>query len=109
MEKKRLVSLLLLLGIFATSCQNVGDNVTTTGESENDDTTTQETTSAYADGLPEVTFGGREFRILSQDEDYDAFDVDTANGSLMNDAFYKRNEKVMERFDIDITVTNGGN
>ncbi|MCL1792584.1 MAG: hypothetical protein FWG34_01815 [Oscillospiraceae bacterium] len=59
-----------------------------------------------AEYLPEKDFGGYEFRIISPDAgifvDYPEFwaDAEAENGDVQNDALYKRNRIIEERYNI---------
>lgn len=99
---KRILALTALTAMLAayTSCGS--------GETETNDTTQpyeSETTAAdmaLSDNLPDTDFGGYSFRILAADNDIPMLYVEDMNGSLVNDAVYKANTAVEERFNISL-------
>ncbi len=62
------------------------------------------------DNLPEMDFGGKEFRIACSEEYnfHNEFWVEEQNGDQCNDAVYQRNEKVESRFNTKITIVPQG-
>ena len=83
------------------------------GETKTPDTTTEpEVTSASDDpGLPDKTFGGAEVNFLTISERHNAnnYSIEVfageMNGEPINDAVYKRNTFVEEKYDVKITET----
>ena len=54
------------------------------------------------DGLPEQDFGGKIFRILGEDEYLDHYLSEEETGDLMDDAVFRRNIAVIDRFNIEL-------
>ncbi len=118
--KKRVIALLLgflMLSPSAVSCENQkapqqnredmvelpdsteqeveADNLTETTESEKDDFPK---TAAF-DNIPSQDFGGREFVILTTEEDF----TESADGKgIVGEELYKRNRAIEEKFNIKI-------
>ncbi len=62
--------------------------------------------ASVEDNLPDVTFDGREFRILTAEGDWMnqyTYDEDLS-GDTLNNAIWKRNEDVENRFDVKINA-----
>ncbi|MBE6612176.1 MAG: hypothetical protein E7632_06770 [Ruminococcaceae bacterium] len=105
---KRTMSLLLiaLLAGSAVSCGDTAADSTDTNTSAADSTSAEVT--YFNSELPDKTFGGYEFRILTTDEvgsirySYE-FDAEAENGDIMNDAVFKRNTLVEDKLDVVIT------
>lgn len=100
---KKFISLTLLVALLLSQIA-CSDNSEQQNETSSEDTsfdTTVESSDEISDDLPEVTFDGRTFTTLtytSVEMDYVAEDT----GDVVNDAVYKRNRDVMERFDIQL-------
>ncbi|MCL1859048.1 MAG: extracellular solute-binding protein [Oscillospiraceae bacterium] len=58
------------------------------------------------DNLPEADLGGRDFNILCHEMLTVEFVAEEENGDIVNDALYKRNLKVSERFNANINMIN---
>jgi len=104
-----LLALLTVTSIFA-SCSG-GDQPSDTTDSASQNETPTETTAAEV--LPnyltlEGNFNGKEFRILGMiHNSYSQFsnfeiDVEAENGDVVNDAVYKRNRTIEEKYNVDI-------
>ncbi len=103
---KRTISALLLIAMLASvSCESTG----TGNDITSDDTTVSESTETSAetndrenvkDNLPETDFGGDKFTMLVRTERSYEFEAEEENGDLLNDAVYKRNLAVEDRFNI---------
>ena len=68
------------------------------------------------DDLPEMTFNGEEFRVLTNADGYNGRVIKTIEivaeeltGDACNDAVYNRNIKLEDRFDVKITCGTAGN
>lgn len=100
----------VILPLFAGCAPGAGGDVQTTPPATQNGVS-GETTAAAGDGLPEKTFGGKEFNILARAEvEYKGeFLAEEENGDTINDSVYRRNRNVEERFDIKIvpTLMNG--
>ena len=62
------------------------------------------------DDLPDTTFNGEEFRVLTNADGYSGrviktieIAVDELTGDVCNDAVYNRNLRIEDRFDVKIT------
>ena len=121
---KRLLSLILCAMLLAPSllaCSNTGSgdkdaetapvSVTPAASEEVDEETLTdyERRQLISDDLPETTFGGRVYRVLTTSDGYngkiikrDEIVVDDLNGDSCNDAVYNRNVLLEDRFDIKI-------
>ena len=87
-----------------TVSSSVTDAITTVNETE---TETETETEAETSALPDVTYGGEEFRILSQsdgDRHYDVFAEEADNNDAVRDAVHNRNLAVEDRFKVKIVV-----
>ena len=102
--KKHMTAMLLaalLLSVLA-SCGG-GETAEDTTAADN---TVQETTAEteeikyVADYLPDVTYDGYQYRIISYD-DYPAH-VEELTGEVIDDAIFERNTLIEETYDIDI-------
>lgn len=108
----RMISVSLAAMLFLTSCGSTTDNGNEDTTAENGtapDTTTEEVQPE----LPERNFEGYNFNILNGNV-YSWFTVSNVtseeeNGDTMNDAIYRRNRKVEERYNITITETPSSN
>lgn len=101
-------ALLLLLCAGLISCADTADTpIETSAETAATlpETTAAETEFLYTDDLGDITFGGAEFRIrtIENANVHSYVDVAEESGEVYDDALYKRNRKIEERFDIKIT------
>lgn len=112
----RLVSALLVLIMLAAafaSCAetpNTDDLAQTTDSADSPAATTipEETTKEIiTDDVPELNFGGEDFIILARNRDWvaDEVVVDSENGTIINDAVYKRNLLVEKRLGVKIVLS----
>ena len=106
---KKTISAILLTAILMSlaSCgsEKPGEVTTTGGETTTEPVT--ETTPAISADLPDVRYDGYEFRFLSSDEvgtvRYSAeLYAEEETGEPLNDAVFKRNRMVEERFGVKI-------
>ncbi|MCI8386973.1 MAG: hypothetical protein HFE63_00705 [Clostridiales bacterium] len=111
MKMKRIISWLILaaLAASAVSCGNNTDtpnNETSNGGGLNDSDNTSEAEStgrdSVSDGLPSKNYNGATFTILDRTEYKYEFQAEEETGDLLNDAVYKRNLAVEERFNVKI-------
>lgn len=108
---RRAISLLLLGAMLTTTLASCGSNEQTPGgdttASGGADTTTVETLTgrdAVSDDLPDKDYKGTTFTLLTRTKyDYE-FGATEENGDIVNDAVYKRNRTVEERFNVDIVT-----
>ncbi len=116
--KKRTLSLILALVLLTLpGCGTATDETApetqpaeTEGqptETESEPETEPETDErlAAADGLPEgLTFGGSDFRIWVTDKYRYEIEVDGQTGDGCNDAVWERNNRVEEKYDVNIVT-----
>ena len=108
MNTNRILSAILLAAMTLTSaaCSSASDNPTETSAEEtsesNQNADSQD--SEISDDLPDRNYNGTTFTILDRTKYMYEFSVTEENGDLLNDATYKRNIKVEERFGIDLTT-----
>lgn len=113
MKQKNLLTaslaVLLLLSVFS-GCGNDGKAPAQTSDvseaPESLTTETQDPRLAVSDDLPERDYGGEVFMILTHSPTY--YFVEEENGDVLNDAYFKRQNLVEERFNVDIQSYNGG-
>ena len=112
---KRIISLLLIVLLIASAVMSCAENNSEkesskeeVNQNENIDSIPEDTTDdIYNDDLPEQDFGGTKFRIAMQDAFWLhlLYDSQEETGELLNDAVYRRNRKIEERFNVEITQT----
>jgi len=101
MEKSKLISLFTLATLILTACGETSTAKKTNGQTDSQ-VVTETVTTALSDDLPSSDFGGRDFRILTCNYLLDDYLSEEENGGLMNDTIYRRNQKVEERFNVNI-------
>jgi len=118
MKKKnlsRLLSAVLIVSLLAVGCNEAeqssqdttaADVTETETEAETVDPNSVEGRRLVSDELPEKNYGGAEFRILTNDYGVVDFVAEEETGALINDAIFRRNLKVEDRFNVKI-VTQG--
>ena len=115
--KKRILSITLLVALIAAqvSCgsQSGSENETTVGGSTSSDETT---TGKYDTGLPDRNFGGRTFTFALRGTEGDPYQwngtdilADEENGEALNDAVYKRNQYMRDKYNVNIAGIFCGN
>lgn len=107
--KKRIISLAILCALvlsqFACGTQDEVQSETTASDTTADTTVAAET--EVSDDLPDKKFDGNTFTTITADYIEADYIAEEANGDVINDAVYKRNQAVMERFDVKLeTVTD---
>ena len=119
MKKTRIAAFLLaaltLVPAVMTSCG--GDTPSTTDDTKANDTTAAVTEAdtepvdqldarlLVEDGVETKDWGGAPFRIVTSDGQTKWYYVEAETGSVVDDALFRRNSKVAERFNIDYQVT----
>ena len=104
---KRNISMMLCLSLIAASA------VSCAGGSDRSPTETQQTTEPVVTEevipLPEADFGAADFKILTAAEQWQDFYIADETGDAINDAVFKRNRSVEERYNVtlDYQVLNG--
>lgn len=109
MKKTRCLALLLML-LQLTACG--GEAASKTDDSTSSESTSseteEETKDEISDDLPDTDLEGYEFRIMALSERYIKYVYsDEQDGSLMNDAVYKKCHAVEERFNCKIKLAEG--
>lgn len=101
MKKTRLLCLMLLCGLLA-SCGSEGSPSTTVGN-DSASNTAPESTSAL-DALPSADYGGVDFTIFGERQTTlsDYFDVEEQTGEAIDDAVWKRNRTVEDKYKINL-------
>jgi len=112
-KKFILLVLVILLSVSAfISCaksasgkDNTSKEGNLNGDNGNASVAEETTEDIYADNLPEQDFGGAEFRMAVQDAAwlYVLYDAQEQTGDVLNDAVYKRNREIEDRFNVKIT------
>ncbi|MCL2813953.1 MAG: hypothetical protein FWD23_05075 [Oscillospiraceae bacterium] len=118
-KKTALFLSILILSIFILACggeknaetpENTQDPQNQNNPGENRDESDSAQTAANYDYLPDVDYGGRDFMIMTRDGGWDTchhieeFVVEEQIGEVINDAVYKRNLIVEEKFNIKIKI-----
>lgn len=102
---KKAIAILLLAAIAAQTIacgDNASGNETTSAEQNAESTTVLTGREAISDGLPQMDCKGADFNILTRTVyDYE-FAAESENGELVNDAVYKRNGRIEERFNVNL-------
>ena len=112
---KTVMIILLLCGaLFLFSCVNTGGKKDTAAPANENGTGDNAESGAnqgdgklFRDKIPELDFGGYEYRILTGELPtmYNDLFPEEAIGEVLNDAFYMRNKKIEERFNINLKAT----
>ena len=103
-----------LLSVGLISCSKTDDadipNTSDSVDTVPDDTSAQDgDRNSISDGLPEKDFGGKTFTIVTFDQLENDYRSDTETGDVINDAIFKRNQTVEERFNVNIETYVPGN
>ena len=109
---KRTISCLLALLMAATamSCGEVADSGEVSSNNGGNTETSSDETEELTDNLPETNMDGFVLSILHSTADSlnwanIQLDAESENADLINDAIYKRNITIEERFNCEIAVT----
>ncbi len=117
MKKTRIAAFLLaaltLIPAVMTSCG--GDDTAATDTKANDDTASVteavtepadalEARKLVDDGVETKDFGGIPFRIVTSDGQTGYYWLEAETGDVVDDAIFRRNSRVEERFNIDLEV-----
>jgi len=104
------LTLFLLSSLILNSCGGSADTTDTTASSEPIETTTAADPAKVCD-LPAKDWGGEEFHVLgyenTQHAQFSNFEiwVESENGEVVNDAIYRRNTAVEDRYNVKIVQT----
>ncbi|MBO5219942.1 MAG: extracellular solute-binding protein [Clostridia bacterium] len=108
---KRTTSILLLTAMLASlaSCGGDAPAADTTAAGASDATADAEVTTEETDGLPDTDMEGFTFHILHADDTQFAWvnhqlKADEENGDLVNDAVFKRNRYIEDRFNCKLDI-----
>lgn len=110
-----LLVLCSLCGAFAScgdSKEPSGTDTKANTDTTSDDTTELDSLEArklVSDDVPELNFGGKDFRIFYQKRyTTDAVpEINEETGDIINDAIFRRNRTIEERFNVKIVGTYG--
>lgn len=107
---KKSVLLLMLLILVPTLAACAGDTQDALTESTSSETTAIEmiTEDLLDDNLPEKSFDGYRFTFFTHDGTASVYDPESEIGDVVNDAVYRRNQTVEERFNIEIAAVTSG-
>lgn len=109
----KILSMLLIAAIFIglTACGSPGAQQDTTAAVTTQGLSEAVTENLYADNLPEKDFGGYEFKIFTRQQAWyhGEWLAEEENGEILNDAIFKRNSTVAERFNISFSEVCEGN
>ncbi|MBO5275441.1 MAG: hypothetical protein J6I45_12580 [Clostridia bacterium] len=108
---KRIISTILLCSMLLSTfaCSGTDDG----GTKDGGDTTAAETDAETVyvdpretidDGLGNVTFDGATFTMLGRESKVDEYSVEEETGDVVDDAAYKRDMVVEERFKVDVEL-----
>ena len=108
---KRTISIILLASLLAAQLVGCGEtSVSDETTKVSEEVTESESTidPASVSDLPDKKWNGREFRVLGRDGEYEQFTnfeifSEGETGDLVNDAVYRRNSKIEDRYDVKIT------
>ena len=114
MKTRRIVSGLLAALLLAACSNNASDpdaaeSASPTAEAEvpaaeTEPAEPEDARLSVPDNLPERTFDGQEFRVLTTTSKEFQFRVDELNGEVTNDSIYNRNQTIEDRFDAKIAT-----
>ena len=105
MKKHISLPALFLLSALLISCG--GEASTTTSDRNNTAPATEavtEDTGYRAEYLPDVDYNGYEFRVIGYSDSYPPV-VEKETGAIIDDAIFRRNQKVEEQYNIKLTPT----
>lgn len=111
-----LASVMLISVVFATACgssdtkdpadtQNGNAAADTTAPEDTDSLSDIERRALIPDDLPDLDFGGRDYRIMcTESKEYEVF-AEEQTGAVENDSIYERNVRIEDRFNCKIKTT----
>jgi hypothetical protein len=110
---KRNLTFILAMLIFVNITACAGSETTTDTITSGSDVTTAPVEDELTDGLPEVNMDGFVFSVYNNSQEKmtwtnTTLDVESQTGEVLNDAIYKRNRNVEERFNCVIDVLSEG-
>lgn len=98
MKRMRVISAFVVAFIFLGSCAQQSDTEQTSVEAENTSDESSDVSYYSADYLPDKNYDGYIFRVVTVPEW--PTDVSEENGDVVNDAYYKRNRIIEDRYNI---------
>ena len=109
MKTKRILALLLAIASAAsiTACGQDGgtkDTEAGDGTTVSDSVSEEASDTGISDGLPEKNYGGRTFTVATDDYMVGDYMSDGETGDIINDAVYRRNTAIEDRFGIKLEV-----
>ena len=110
---KRYITVALLFSMLLTlSCGTEAPPVDTTSDGQTG--TTAVASDPYDDALPEFDFGGAEFIMNTRPTTASSWinptlDVESENGDSLNDAIFRRNRTLEDRFNFKLVVQTEAN
>ena len=109
MKTKRIFALLLAIASAAsiTACGQDGgtkDTEAGDGTTVSDSVSEEASDTGISDGLPEKNYGGRTFTVATDDYMVGDYMSDGETGDIINDAVYRRNTAIEDRFGIKLEV-----
>ena len=105
---RQLIAAMLFCTILISCAGQSGETDTTSGTEDTSETDTGTTVSSIPEpDIPELDYGGAEFTYLIRDGNVSSYMekyvyAEEENGEPVNDAIYKRNRQVEEKFNIKI-------
>lgn len=100
----RFASCLIAALLLLASCGQSGSGSETTMESGGG--SSEDTTADYLSTIPDADFGGNPFRILvNSASDRPNVHAGEENGEVINDALYRRDAYIAERFNTEVVYT----
>ena len=109
MKTKRILALLLAIASAAsiTACGQDGgtkDTEAGDGTTASDSVSEEASDTEISDGLPEKNYNGRTFTVATDDYMETDYVSEGETGDIVNDAIYRRNSAVEDRFGVKIEV-----
>ena len=100
----KLMNLIMALTlVIMVSCKNSGaGDISDDAQMQKETGSEEPGTEKITDNLPEISFNGADFNILMREEYEREFSAEYETGDVVNDAVYKRNGIVEERFGVNI-------
>jgi len=100
-----LTVMVLVLSAVLCSCDSAGGPEKNAGDDTPPDLAkVEETEPEIPDNLPERDFGGYNFRIYLDEGSFKDMYMEEEVGEIVDDAVYKRNSKIEDRFNISISA-----
>ena len=108
---KKLICFILIVSFILPALLSCGGNTESPAETQTGPERPEETMSAEdsdsgqtADDLPEKNYEGRQFDFLCRTAQLYEYNVEEENGDVVNDALYRRNKAVEDRFNMSINT-----